>query len=39
MVGTSFEATTAVFEKVQTYAVPGAEQTKNRLEEHLASMF
>ncbi|RNB77318.1 SRPBCC family protein [Brevibacillus panacihumi] len=35
---TVFEETDAVFDKVKTYAVPGAEQTMDRLEEHLASM-
>jgi len=35
---TVFEETAAVFEKVKTYAVPGAEQTMDRLKEHLASM-
>lgn len=35
---TVFEETVAVFDKVKTYAVPGAEQTMDRLEEHLASM-
>ncbi|MGG4453541.1 SRPBCC family protein [Brevibacillus porteri] len=35
---TVFEETAAVFDKVKTYAVPGAEQTMDRLEEHLASM-
>lgn len=35
---TVFVETAAVFEKVKTYAVPGAEQTMDRLEEHLASM-
>jgi uncharacterized protein YndB with AHSA1/START domain len=33
-----FEETTAVFEKVKVYAVPGAEQTMDRLGEHLASL-
>jgi uncharacterized protein YndB with AHSA1/START domain len=33
-----FEENTDVFDKVKTYAVPGAEQTMDRLEEHLASM-
>lgn len=33
-----FEENTAVFDKVKTYAVPGAEQMMDRLEEHLASM-
>jgi uncharacterized protein YndB with AHSA1/START domain len=35
---TIFEETAAVFEKVKTYAAPGAEQTMERLEEHLACM-
>lgn len=35
---TVFEETASVFDKVKTYAVPGAEQTMDRLEEHLASM-
>ncbi|UOE55479.1 SRPBCC family protein [Bacillus sp. CMF12] len=35
---TIFEETAAVFEKVKTYAVPGAEQTMKRLEEHLGGM-
>ena len=35
---TIFEETDAVFAKVKTYAVPGAEQTMDRLEEHLTSM-
>jgi uncharacterized protein YndB with AHSA1/START domain len=35
---TAFEETAAVFEKVKTYAVPGGEQTMDRLEEHLASI-
>jgi len=35
---TVFEEKAAVFDKVKTYAVPGAEQTMDRLEEHLASM-
>ncbi|RNB80118.1 polyketide cyclase [Brevibacillus fluminis] len=35
---TVFEENDAVFDKVKTYAVPGAEQTMDRLEEHLASM-
>lgn len=35
---TVFEETVAVFDKVKTYAVPGVEQTMDRLEEHLASM-
>lgn len=34
---TKFEETAAVFEKVKTYAVPGAEQTMDRLGEYLAS--
>ncbi|KRF07207.1 polyketide cyclase [Paenibacillus sp. Soil766] len=33
-----FEETAEIFDKVKTYAVPGAEQTMDRLEEHLASM-
>jgi len=33
-----FEERADVFDKVKTYAVPGAEQTMNRLEEHLANM-
>ena len=36
---TVFEETAAVFDKVKTYAVPSAEQTLDRLEEHLASMY
>jgi uncharacterized protein YndB with AHSA1/START domain len=35
---TVFEENAAVFDKVKTYAVPGAEQTMDRLEEHLAGM-
>lgn len=35
---TVFEETEATFDKVKTYAVPGAEQTMDRLEELLASM-
>ncbi|KKI91030.1 polyketide cyclase [Bacillus sp. SA1-12] len=35
---TFFEESAAVFDKVKTYAVPGAEQTMDRLEEHLASL-
>ncbi|CAH0119691.1 hypothetical protein PAE9249_02197 [Paenibacillus sp. CECT 9249] len=35
---TVFEETSATFDKVKTYAVPGAEQTMDRLEEHLASL-
>lgn len=35
---TVFEEKAAVFDKVKTYAVPGAEQTMDRLEEQLASM-
>lgn len=35
---TVFEESADVFDKVKTYAVPGAEQTMDRLEEHLASM-
>ncbi|MDQ0874279.1 hypothetical protein QFZ77_002938 [Paenibacillus sp. V4I3] len=35
---TIFEETAAVFEKVKIYAVPGAEQTMDRLEEHLVSI-
>ncbi|MGF7036381.1 uncharacterized protein YndB with AHSA1/START domain [Paenibacillus mucilaginosus] len=35
---TVFDETDAVFDKVKTYAVPGAEQTLDRLEEHLASL-
>jgi uncharacterized protein YndB with AHSA1/START domain len=35
---TVFEENAAVFDKVKTYAVPGAEQTMDRLEEHLARM-
>lgn len=35
---TIFEETAAVFEKVKTYAAPGAKQTMERLEEHLACM-
>lgn len=33
-----FEENETVFDKVKTYAVPGAEQTMDRLEEHLASI-
>ena len=33
-----FEEDATVFDKVKTYAVPGAEQTMDRLGEHLASM-
>ncbi|RJE87062.1 polyketide cyclase [Paenibacillus sp. 1011MAR3C5] len=36
---TLFEETAAVFDKVKTYAVPGAEQTMDRLREHLANRF
>lgn len=32
---TVFEETASVFDKVKTYAVPGAEQTMDRLEVHL----
>lgn len=35
---TIFEENAAVFDKVKTYAVPGAEQCMDRLEEHLARM-
>jgi uncharacterized protein YndB with AHSA1/START domain len=35
---TVFEETAAIFEKVKVYAVPGAEQTMDRLEELLASI-
>lgn len=35
---TVFEETAAVFDKVKTYAVPGAEQMMDRLEEHLDCM-
>ncbi|TYP71965.1 uncharacterized protein YndB with AHSA1/START domain [Paenibacillus methanolicus] len=35
---TVFEETEAVFEKVKTYAAPGAEQTLDRLEELLAQL-
>jgi hypothetical protein len=35
---TVFEENAAVFDKVKIYAVPGAEQTMDRLEEYLASM-
>ncbi|TMV48669.1 polyketide cyclase [Paenibacillus mesophilus] len=35
---TVFEENAAVFDKVKEYAVPGAEQTMDRLEELLASM-
>ena len=35
---TVFEETPAIFEKVKTYAVPGAEQMMDRLCEHLASL-
>ncbi|PEJ57118.1 polyketide cyclase [Bacillus sp. AFS002410] len=34
-----FEEEPSIFDKVKTYAVPGAEQTMDRLEMHLASMF
>lgn len=33
---TVFEEEAAIFDKVKTYAVPGAQQTMDRLEEHLA---
>ncbi|XRG78804.1 SRPBCC family protein [Rossellomorea sp. GAMAL-10_SWC] len=33
-----FEEEATVFDKVKTYAVPGAEQTMERLGEHLVSM-
>ncbi|CAN7737869.1 SRPBCC family protein [Paenibacillus sp. LjRoot153] len=33
-----FEEKADVFDKVKVYAVPGAEQTMDRLKEHLASM-
>lgn len=33
-----FDEKEDIFDKVKTYAVPGAEQTMDRLEEHLASM-
>lgn len=33
-----FEEDVTVFDKVKTYAVPGAEQTMDRLEKHLVSM-
>ncbi|MFE5320713.1 SRPBCC family protein [Paenibacillus sp. NPDC056579] len=36
--GTVFEESAEVFDKVKTYAVPGAEETMDRLEELLASM-
>jgi uncharacterized protein YndB with AHSA1/START domain len=35
---TVFKEDAAVFEKVRTYAVPGAEQTMDRLSAHLAGM-
>ncbi len=35
---TVFEENAAVFKKVKAYAVPGAEQSMDRLEEHLASL-
>jgi uncharacterized protein YndB with AHSA1/START domain len=35
---TVFEENAAVFDKVKTYAVPGAEQTMDCLEEHLGGM-
>lgn len=35
---TVFEETPAVFDKVKEYAVPGAEQTMERLRVHLASL-
>lgn len=35
---TVFEETAATFDKVKAYAVPGAEQTMDRLGEHLASI-
>lgn len=35
---TVFEENEATFDKVKTYAVPGAEQTMDRLGEHLARM-
>ena len=35
---TVFEENEATFDKVKAYAVPGAEQTMDRLGEHLASM-
>ena len=35
---TVFEENAAVFDKVKTYAVPGAEQNMDRLAEHLASI-
>lgn len=35
---TVFEENAAVFDKVKTYAVPGAEQMMVRLEKHLESM-
>jgi uncharacterized protein YndB with AHSA1/START domain len=35
---TVFEEDVSVFEKVKTYAVPGAEQMMDRLAEHLASL-
>ena len=38
MYRTVFDETAATFDKVKTYAVPGAEQTMDRLEELLASM-
>ncbi|QKE73950.1 polyketide cyclase [Arthrobacter citreus] len=33
-----FEEESTIFDKVKTYAVPGAEQTMERLEEYLANM-
>lgn len=35
---TVFEETAETFEKVKAYAVPGAEQTMDRLAEHLKSL-
>lgn len=35
---TVFEENASVFDKVKTYAVPGAKQTMDRLEKHLLSM-
>jgi hypothetical protein len=33
-----FEENAAVFDKLKTYAVPGAKQTMDRLEKHRAKM-
>jgi hypothetical protein len=35
---TVFEENAAVFDKLKTYAVPGAKQTMDRLEKHMANM-